>query len=103
MNNHHEKAIKILLSLILFICLINMPYGYYLLVRFLAMVGFALLAYYAIKQRSETEVIVYIILCVLFQPLIKIALGRDVWNVVDVIVGAGLIVTLFLKKKTEPE
>jgi hypothetical protein len=35
--------------------------------------------------------------------LIKIALGRDLWNVVDVFVRVGLIVTLFIRKKADQE
>ena len=77
-----------------------MPYGYYSLVRFLAMAGFGVLAYNAYNEKRETEMIVYIILAVLFQPLFKIALGRELWNIVDVIVGVGLIISLFAKKKS---
>lgn len=40
-----NKSIKITLSILLFLCLADMPYGYYELVRFLALVGFGLLAY----------------------------------------------------------
>ena len=77
-----------------------MPYGYYLLVRFLAMAGFGVLAYNAYNEKRETEMIIFIILAVLFQPLFKIALGRELWNIVDVIVGVGLIISLFTKKKS---
>ena len=94
-----EKTIKIILSLLLFVCLINMPFGYYQLVRFLAMVVFGILAYLAFKQNRESEMIVYIVLAVLFQPLFKIALGRELWNVVDILVGIGLIVSIIIKKK----
>jgi hypothetical protein len=38
-------------------------------------------------------------LALLFQPFIKIALGRDIWNIVDVIVGIGLIVSLLIKRR----
>jgi hypothetical protein len=38
--------------------------------------------------------IVYVGLAILFQPLIKIALGRLIWNIVDVIVAAGLLYSL---------
>jgi len=36
------------------------------------------------------------VLAILFQPLLKIALGREGWNVVDVIVGVGLLVSMFV-------
>jgi hypothetical protein len=52
-----------------------MPYGFYQLVRLLAFVGFAALAFIANKEGRQTEMIVYIVLAVLFQPLLKISLG----------------------------
>lgn len=72
-----------------------MPYGYFQLVRILAMIGFAILAYLAYKEKRIIEMIVYIGLAILFQPLVKIALGREVWNIVDIIVGIGLIASVF--------
>ena len=90
------KIIKIILAILFFICLANMPYSYYVLVRFAALVGFALLAYYANENGNKVEVITFIGLAVLFQPLIKIALGRNLWNIIDVIVGVALLVSLFL-------
>lgn len=76
-----------------------MPYGYYQLVRFMALVGFTILAYKANEQGQKVEAIIYVCLAILFQPLIKIALGREIWNVVDVAVGVGLIASIFIKPK----
>ena len=42
--------------------------------------------------------IIYGSLALLFQPFFKIALGRVIWNIVDVIVGIGLLVSLFRKR-----
>jgi hypothetical protein len=80
-----------------------MPYGFYQLVRFLAMVGFVVLAYFANEKDRKTEAVIYLILAILFQPLFKIALGRELWNIVDVIVGIGLILSLFLPEKDPQE
>jgi hypothetical protein len=90
---------KIILAILFFICLADMPYGYYQLVRFAALIGFAILAYTENEQGQKTEAIVYFCLAILFQPLIKIALVRKLWNVVDVIVGIGLITSIFIKRK----
>jgi hypothetical protein len=76
-----------------------MPYGFYQFVRFVALIGFALLAYQALQEGRQTEVVIYALLAILFQPIFKIALGRDLWNVVDVIVGVGLIVSIVIKPK----
>ena len=99
MKTTFEILLKVILAILFFVCLFDMPYVYFQLVRFAAFVGFAILAYNANEQGHKREVIIYVCLAILFQPLIKIALGRVVWNVVDVIVGIGLIASLFIKPK----
>ncbi len=93
-------TIKILLTILFFLCLADMPYGYYQFVRFAALVGFVILAFQANEQKRQTETIVYVALALLFQPFIKIALGRTLWNIVDVLVGISLLVSIFMPKKT---
>jgi cell shape-determining protein MreD len=94
-----SKYIKIILSFLLFGCIFDFPYAYYQFVRFAAMIGFTYLAYSANQQTNKNEVFIYIALALLFQPIIKIALGRIIWNIVDVIVGLGLLVSLVISKK----
>lgn len=97
MNN--QSLIKIVLAILLLLCLLDMPYGFYQLIRFIALVGFGILAYQTYKKKKMEEMILYGVLALLFQPFFKISLGRDLWNTVDVIVGGGLIVSMFIKKK----
>ena len=80
-----------------------MPYGYYEAVRLFGMLGFALLAYYDYQQNQKTGVIIYVTLALLFQPFIKVALGRTGWNITDVIVSIGLIVSIFMKPRKAEE
>ena len=101
MNKTHT-IIKIILSILFFVCLLNMQYGYFQLVRFAALVGFAMLAYAANGQRRKTETIIYVCLGILFQPFFKIALGRQIWNIVDVVVGISLIGSLFIRQSNNP-
>ena len=89
--------IKVVLAVLFLICLLNMPYGYFQLVRYLALVGFAILANHANQKNHQTGTIVYLSLAVLFQPLIKIPLGREIWNMVDVMVASGLIASIFVR------
>ncbi len=85
------KLLYLLISILLFLCLIDMPYGYFQFVRFVS-AGFFAYAAYQENERGKSELtIVFIILAILFQPFYKIALGRTLWNIVDVIVGIGLL------------
>ncbi len=95
MNN----AIKIILAVLFFLCLADMPYGFYQFVRFVGLVGFVILAYQANLQDRQIESLIYGVLALLFQPFFKLALGREIWNIVDVVVGVGLILSMFIKPK----
>lgn len=84
--------LKLLLAALLLLCLAPMPYGYYQLVRIVAMIAFAIMAYQYYEKRVMPLAITLGGLALLFQPFIKVALGRTMWNVVDVVVAVGLIV-----------
>ncbi|MCB9360623.1 MAG: hypothetical protein H6588_04900 [Flavobacteriales bacterium] len=96
-----QATIKIVLSILLFLCLLDMPYGFYQFVRFVALIGFGVLAYKANGQERQTEMIIYGALALLFQPFFKISLGRELWNIVDVVVGIGLIGSLIMNRKSQ--
>ncbi|MDG1245912.1 MAG: hypothetical protein P8N74_05405 [Polaribacter sp.] len=77
-----------------------MLYGFYQFVRFVALIGFGILVYKANEQNKNTEMMIYGGLALLFQPFFKIALGREMWNIVDVIVGAILLVSILFKNNS---
>ena len=101
LNQMIGNAIKIILVLLFILCLLDMSYGYYQFVRFTALLGFGLLAYFTSKKEDKTEMIVYLALAILFQPILKISLGRTIWNIVDVVVALGLIASFFTKEKSK--
>ena len=89
------KQLYLFLAAMLLLCLAPMPYGYFQLVRFVAMIVFGLMAYRYYQNQKMVATWVFGALALLFQPIYKIALGRVVWNVVDVIV-ALLLIALFV-------
>lgn len=89
------KWINIILAVLLLLCLAPMPYGYYQLVRFISMVIFVVMAYRYWNQEKKGLAVTFGALALLFQPIFKVALGRTIWNIVDVIVAVGLIVLFF--------
>lgn len=74
-----------------------MPYGYYMFIRVMGMFGFGLLAWLYFKQKNELFGIIFTFLTILFQPFVKIALGRGFWSVIDVIVAIFLLILAFNK------
>lgn len=92
------KQISIVLAALLLLCLAPMPYGYYQMVRFVAMVVFAVMAYRYYEEKKNQLAIVFGALALLFQPFIKVALGKAMWNVVDVVVAIALVVLWYRNK-----
>jgi hypothetical protein len=91
--------LKIILSILLFLCLVDMPYGYYQFVRIISVICFAVFANEAYQKGNQNEMIFYIGLALLFQPFLKVALGRFIWNCIDVIIGVYLLFSLKKESK----
>ena len=91
-----QAKIKIALSVLFFLCLIDMPYGYYQFIRFAALIGFGVLAYQANVNKLYFELIIYASLALLFQPFFKISLGRQIWNILDIAISVGLMVSIII-------
>ena len=79
------------LAVALIVCLFPMPYGYYTLVRFVAMIIFGCMAFSFYKNVNISLCVIAGSLALLFQPFFKIVLGRTMWNVIDVIVAIALV------------
>ena len=92
------KQVYLILAALMLLCLAPMPYGYFQLVRFVAMVSFGVMAYQYYARNKTIAATVFGVLALLFQPIYKIALGRATWNVVDVLV-AGLLIGLFVLER----
>jgi len=95
------KYLYVILVVLFLVCLFPMPYGYYSIVRIVAMLSFAYLAFKKYQSGQEGLAVVFIGLAILFQPIVKIPLGRTLWNIIDVIVAIGLIVLFLKENKSE--
>ena len=62
------------------------------------MIIFGVMAYKYYEEKKNVLAITFGALALLFQPFIKVALGRTMWNVVDVAVAIGLIVLFIIEK-----
>ena len=68
------------LALALLICLLPLPSGYY-------------------REGKLPLCVLAASLALLFQPIFKVALGRAMWNAVDVLVAVALIVLWYTHRK----
>lgn len=76
------------------IALADWPYGYYQLLR-LAVTGYAMwIAWQAFERNRTGWAWTFGLLAILYNPLVKIALDRDTWSVVNLATAAVIAVEL---------
>lgn len=75
---------KIVLGLLLWAAILDMPDGYYEFLRISAFIGFAYLAKKQIDKKNGFMTICCIGMVILFNPIMKIHLGLDDWHFMDV-------------------
>ena len=95
-----SKIIKIIISFLFVLCLLEMPYSYFQFVRFFGMSGFCLLAF---QEKNKALYSMWVISALLINPFFKIPLGRTIWIIVDVVwiiilIGTIIITRLFIRK-----
>jgi arginine exporter protein ArgO len=92
---------RIVAAGLLFWALADHPYGYFILLRFVVCAVGAYCAFAAYAAKEEQWAWVFGLLAVLFNPIIPVHMNRQVWSVVDVVVGAIMLGSLAsaLKRK----
>lgn len=85
-----------LLIIFLFLALLPLPYGYYILLRFLVCFG-TIRELFIVPLNNMDTTFILIAIAVLYNPIIKMPLGRPIWTIVNVLTALYFIFYLFKK------
>lgn len=97
--NKKKNIALFITATFLFVALFGgLPYGFFTLLRFVLFASSAYVAWMAYEANNEKWVWIFGFLAVLFNPFIVIHLNREVWSVIDLIVGIFMIVSVFVLK-----
>jgi hypothetical protein len=78
------------------------PYGYYVLLRWICCAAFAYLAVQALAQEKGGWIWVLGVTAVVYNPIVRIHLTREIWSVINVATIAIAIASMFvLRVKTD--
>ena len=75
----------IVASLMLILALLDMPYGYYTLLRLVVCGMGVFVAIFAYNSRKFWAVYLFGFIAVLFNPLVPIHLDREIWRGIDIV------------------
>jgi len=85
MKSRFTKYFVILSILILFGAIAEWPYGYYTFLRWITCISSILVALQAFEKNIDWVKIVFIVIAILFNPLVPIYLSRSTWIPLDII------------------
>ena len=81
-----------IVSAMLLLATLPMPYGYYTLLRLVACGFFAWAATISFERKILYLPWAFSILALLFNPVIKIHLPKELWTVIDIVSGIFILV-----------
>ncbi|MFA5935063.1 MAG: DUF6804 family protein [Candidatus Paceibacterota bacterium] len=88
------KLIKIVCSVLLLIALLNNPYGYYQILRWV-ITGFSVyLAYSYFQSNNKKYGWIFTIVAILFNPILPLFFSKDIWQILDIITSGIFIFSL---------
>ena len=87
-----NTTIKIALAVLLLLCWLKLPYGYFQFLRIGGCIAFAWLAYIELEGKRNVTGMLCIVGAILLNPIVKIHFDRYTWNVIDTIIGVLLII-----------
>jgi hypothetical protein len=90
---------KISLILAFLLCLLDMPYWYYQLLRIFGTIGFIYLAYLDYKSKIKIIPQLFVACAIVINPILKISFERDTWHIVDFILAIMIIATIIFEKQ----
>lgn len=86
MKLNPKEIVCIVLALVLLLCLLPLPYGFFVFIRLITTIIFGYFAYDFYRKGDIAKCIVAALIMLLFQPFAKITFEREIWNVIDIIV-----------------
>jgi len=92
--NNPIKTPAIIASVMLFIAILPLPYGYYQLLRLIVCGIGAYIAFQAYKMKKQPWAWTMGIIAFLFNPLIPIHLDKATWGFIDLVVAVIFLVSI---------
>jgi len=90
--NSLDKRWFIVPAGLLLIGLLPLPYGYYQILRIVVAIASGVICYTYVNSNERGWAIAFGLVCILFNPLIPIHLGKGAWVLLNILIAAGFYV-----------
>lgn len=82
----YKKPATVLTIALLLLAIFDLPYGYYVFLRWEVSLASAFLAYLMYDFKKTFWTVIFCATAILFNPIVPIYLSKDVWQVLDLVV-----------------
>lgn len=93
-------VVRVIAIILLFVATFDKyPYGFYKVLRWVVCAAAAYSAYVAYETNKRVWIWLLGVIALLFNPLIKFHLSRDVWQPIDLLTGILILISLFFVRE----
>lgn len=85
---------KIIIAVLLFLAVLDMPYGYYTFLRLVVFISSSFFVYQNYKSEKMFWVWSFVLIALLFNPVFPIYLDKTLWVVLDILTGIFMLVSI---------
>jgi hypothetical protein len=94
------SIVRIIASALLFIAILDLPYGYYTLMKIAVTIVAGYGIYVFLQKSGKINVIIFTGVAIIFNPLISVHFEKETWQVIDAIVGSFFLISLYYGNNT---
>lgn len=94
-----STVLRTISAVMLFVALTKLPYEYFSILRLVTCFTSAYMIYVAVVTKKPAWVLVFGFFILLFIPIKMFPIKREVWRVVDVIVGMTMLASILLVRE----
>lgn len=91
-----SMIIRVISIVLLLIAIADMPYGYYMFLRWIVCSGCAYSAFISAKLEKKFWLVSLALLAILFNPIAPIFLTKEIWVVIDILASVFLLISIFV-------
>ncbi len=96
-KSHGNKIFFIVVAVMLFLGIADLPYGYYTILRWVVFIASGVILLCDASEKRVVSSVIFSLIMVMFNPIVPIYLEKETWQVIDALAGGIFAVTLIRK------
>lgn len=99
--NNFLKPIAIISAVMLLLCFLELPYGYYIFLRIVICISALIFVFSSYATNKPGLSVIFGLIALLWNPIIMISFEKETWLIFDVIAAIIFISSIFLLKESK--